>query len=157
MTKYLMTLALGLFITCATMAASESEYKAVQVAKNVPTIEFQNPEIYQVRPGTKMTGSKMTVHNNNDKDLVVTSFSCEAFAKTQLHNVKFENGERIMYEIKEIRVPAHSKYVISTNTTHLMMFKPERKFQLGEFLKITLHTNMGIIPIIAKVVPRHLK
>ena len=69
------------------MAASESEYKAVQVAKNVPTIEFQNPEIYQVRPGTKMTGSKMTVHNNNDKDLVVTSFSCEAFAKTQLHNL----------------------------------------------------------------------
>jgi len=157
MRKYLMTIAIGAMVSCSVIAAPKSEYHDVQVIKSVPSIEFQKPEIFQVRPGTKMTGSKMTVHNNNNKDLVVTSFSCEGFEKTQLHNVKFENGERIMYEIKKIRVPAHSKYVISTNRTHFMMFNPTRKFELGEFLKITLHTNMGIIPVIAKVVPRHLK
>ncbi|PID44152.1 MAG: hypothetical protein CSB48_02595 [Proteobacteria bacterium] len=137
--------------------AAESGYSPVQIARNIPSIEFEKPQIFQVHREKKATGSKMTIHNNGDQDLVITSFKCEAFGRTELHNTRFVNGERVMYEIKNITVPAHRKTVISPNRTHFMMFDPERDLEIGEYLKMELESNLGPILVIAEIVPRRLK
>ncbi len=137
--------------------AAEAVYQTVQSAQNVPSIEFEKAQIFQVHREKKATSSKMTIHNNGDKDLVITSFECEGFARTELHNSRFINGERVMYEIKVITVPAHGKTVISPNRTHFMMFDPLRDFEIGEYLKMKLESNLGTILVIAEIVPRRLK
>ncbi|PID64830.1 MAG: hypothetical protein CR962_00915 [Gammaproteobacteria bacterium] len=132
-------------------------YQEVQIPQNIPSIEVQKPQILQVHKEKKATGSKMTIHNNGDEDLVITQFTCEGFGYTELHNSHFVNGEREMYEIKKIVVPAHGKLALTPNRMHLMMFKPERDFDIGEYLTMELETNLGKIPVIAEIVPRRLK
>ncbi len=143
--------------TKAPAETPKATYQDVQISQNVPSIEFQKPQLLQVHKDKKATGSKMTIHNNGDKDLVITKFSCEGFGYTELHNSRFINGEREMYAIKEIVVPAHGKLALTPNRMHLMVFKPERDFEIGEYLKMELETNLGKIPVIVEIVPRRLK
>ncbi|SHO55223.1 hypothetical protein VQ7734_00942 [Vibrio quintilis] len=145
----LMTLLLSLTLTSVSTAAEKQTLQQ--------QIEVQNPVIFQLKPGAKGTGSKMTIYNNTDKKLVIDGFSCEGFAMTMLHQSKFEGGQRKMYEVSEISVPAHKKLALTPNTHHLMMFKPQHPLKTGEFLTMKVHTNQGEFKIIAKVVPHRLK
>ncbi len=160
--KFFLILAAGILMSLSAHAQEKDEdpkvaYQAVQTVHNIPGIEFEKPQIFQVHKEKQATGSKMTIHNSSDKELVITQFKCQGFARTELHNSRFINGEREMYEIKSITVPAHGKTVISPNRTHFMMFDPERDFAIGEYLKMELQTNLGTIPVIAEIVPRRLK
>lgn len=98
----LMTLLLSLTLTSVSTAAEKQTLQQ--------QIEVQNPVIFQLKPGAKGTGSKMTIYNNTDKKLVIDGFSCEGFAMTMLHQSKFEGGQRKMYEVSEISVPAHKSW-----------------------------------------------
>ncbi|PIE46090.1 MAG: hypothetical protein CSA45_00775 [Gammaproteobacteria bacterium] len=159
--KFFLILAAGILMSLSANADESSKpkvvYQTVQTVHNVPGIEFEKPQIFQVHKENQATSSKMTIHNSSDKELVITQFKCQGFARTELHNSRFINGEREMYEIKSITVPAHGKTVISPNRTHFMMFDPEREFKIGEYLTMELQTNLGTIPVIAEIVPRRLK
>ncbi|MBR0572644.1 MULTISPECIES: copper chaperone PCu(A)C [Pasteurellaceae] len=155
--KLVFAIGLSALMVAPSYAHNENIVNNTQIIKNIPSIEFEKPQIFQVREGAKATGSKMTIHNGSDKDLIITNFKCEGFGETMLHDSKFVNGERKMFMIKKIVISAHTKKVISPNTMHFMMFQPERKFKIGEYLKMTLETNLGTIPVIAEIVPRRLK
>lgn len=120
-------------------------------------IEVENPVIFQIAQGSKGTGSKMTIHNNTGKKLVITGLSSERFGMTMLHGAKFEGGKRVMFHVDNITIPADSKLALTPNTHHLMLFNPERSLELGEFLTLHIQTNQGPFDIIARVVPRRLK
>lgn len=120
-------------------------------------VEIENPLIFQLAEGAKGTGSRMTIHNNSEQDLIIEGFYSDVFSKTMMHDIKYKSGKRIMFEIKRITIPAHKKLALTPNTRHLMMFGPARKLTLNEFLTLTVKTNQGDFNIIAKVVDKRLK
>ncbi|PJC86758.1 hypothetical protein CSW98_07125 [Vibrio sp. HA2012] len=120
-------------------------------------VEVENPVIFQLAQGAKSTGSKMTIHNNTGKDLVITGLSSEVFGMTMLHSSKFEGGQRVMFHIDEISIPADKMLALTPNTHHLMLFNPVRTLELGELITLHIRSNQGEFDIIAQVVPRRLK
>ncbi|MBL4831744.1 MAG: copper chaperone PCu(A)C [Aliivibrio sp.] len=144
------TSAILVFSALVSTAQAENQNLAKQ-------IEIENPVVMQLAQGAKGTGSKMTIHNNTDEDLIIESFSSELFKMTMLHSTKYESGKRVMFEIQSITIPAHKKLALTPNTHHLMLFNPLRKLVLGEFLTLKVTTNQGKFDIIAQVVPRRLK
>ncbi|PWI33277.1 copper chaperone PCu(A)C [Vibrio albus] len=120
-------------------------------------VDVENPMIFQLAQGANGTGSKMTIHNNTGKKLVITGLSSDVFGMTMLHSTKFESGKRVMFHIDEIAIPADKKLALTPNTHHLMLFNPKRTLELGEFLTLHIQTNQGEFNIIAQVVPRRLK
>lgn len=149
-------------ILFVTLSFVFSTYSMLAVASSTDNnlqklIDVENPVVFQLAQGAKGTGSKMTIHNNTDKDLIIEGVSSELFKMTMLHNTKYESGKRVMFEVDKITVGAHKKLALTPNTHHLMLFKPLRKLVLYEFLTLKVKTNQGEFDIIAKVVPRRLK
>ncbi len=120
-------------------------------------IEVENPVVFMLQPGAKGTGSKMTIYNRTDTDLVIDGFSSDTFAKTMLHSTRYEGGKRVMFHIDKITVPAHKQLALTPNTHHFMLFNPTRPLQIGDFVTLSLHTNQGELTVLAQVEPRQLK
>lgn len=137
-----------------------SDYTSKQSSENnklQKLVEIENPVIFQLSLGAKATGSRMTIHNNSEQDLIIEGVHSDLFKMSMLHSTKYESGKRIMFEIDKITIPAHKKLALTPNTHHLMMFHPLRKLELNEFLTLTVKTNQGEFKIIAKVVEKQLR
>lgn len=141
-----------IFTFCGAITSAQASDSHLQ-----KRIEVKNPVIFQLAEGAKGTGSKMTIYNNSDEDLIIEGFTSDVFKMTMLHGVKYESGKRIMFEIDKVTIVAHKKLALTPNTHHLMMFGPLRKLVLNEFLTLRVKSNQGEFDIIAKVVPRRLK
>jgi len=150
--KYLLSIITTFFSLSGLISTAHANNSTLQ-----QQIEVDHPVIFQLSQGAKMTGSKMTIYNNTDNELIIESFNCEGFAKSMMHNTKYESGKRIMFEVQNIQIPAHKKLALTPNKQHLMMGMPQRKFELNEFVKITIMTNQGEFNVIAQIVPKRLK
>ena len=120
-------------------------------------VEIESPVIFQMANGAKGTGSKMTIHNNTGKTLVINNFTVDDFKKTMFHGTKYKAGKRNMFMVKNITIPAQKKLALTPNTRHFMMFGPKRELEIGEYLTMVINTNQGDFKVIAQVVPRKLK
>ncbi len=146
--RALMVFAVGL------MAMFTFSAQAIDLSK---LVDVQNPVIFQLANGANATGSKMTIYNRSDKDLIIDGFKTDAFKKTMLHDTKYESGKRVMFHVDHITVPAHKQLALTPNTHHFMFMGPQHKIETGEFITLKVHTNQGEFDVLAQVVPRRLK
>ncbi|MCE0495701.1 copper chaperone PCu(A)C [Vibrio salinus] len=146
-----------LLVMCAALVMTFSVLAETKVNELKKMIDVQNPVVFQLANGANATGSKMTIYNHTDKDLIIDGFTSNDFKRTMLHSTRYESGKRVMFHVDHITVPAHKKLALTPNTHHFMLFNPIHKLKTGEFLTLKVHTNQGEFDVIAQVVPRRLK
>jgi len=126
-------------------------------ASTVDNVEVKKAEIFLPQVGSSATGSKMTIYNRTDKPLVIEKVQSDAFKKVMLHKTKFVEGKRIMYQVPSLTVPAHQQLALTPNTAHIMVMGFIHPLNKGDLVSLTLITNQGNVPIIARIVPMRLR
>ncbi len=122
-------------------------------ATSAENIEVGKAEIFMPQPNASATGSKMTIYNRSDKPLVIREVTGPRFKQIMLHGTTYKSGQREMYPVDQITVAAHQKQALTPNTSHIMLMGFTRPLQTGEFVSLILHTNQGLVRVIARVVP----
>ncbi|SIO92991.1 copper chaperone PCu(A)C [Vibrio spartinae] len=127
---------------------------AATLAEN---IEVGKAEIFMPQRNASATGSKMTIYNRSDKPLIIREVTGQRFKQIMLHATTYKSGQREMYPVEQITVAAHQKLALTPNTSHIMLMGFTRPLQRGEFVSLILHTNQGLVRVIARVVPMSIR
>ncbi|MZI94431.1 copper chaperone PCu(A)C [Vibrio sp. CAIM 722] len=120
-------------------------------------IEVGQAEIFLPQAGAHATGSKMTIYNRSDKPLIINKVVGEEFKQIMLHKTKFEGGKRVMFMVKHLIIGPHQQLAMTPNTAHVMLMGFKHPLKKGELVSLTLMTNQGKVPVIARVAPMHLR
>lgn len=126
-------------------------------ASNAANVEVGQARIFLPQSGAKATGSKMTVYNRSDKELIIYRVESDAFNKIMLHQSEFKGGKRVMEPVKQIRIAAHQRLAMTPNTVHVMFMDFVKPLKNGDLISFTLITNQGNVPVIARIAPMHLR
>ena len=97
--------------------------------------------------GTKdpsMTAAFMTILNNSEATVQLTSVDCPGAGIVQLHQMVMQSGKIVMQEIKGgIPVPAGTPTRLAPGGYHIMLMKLQKGFAIGDMVDLTLHFSDG--------------
>lgn len=93
---------------------------------------------------TSMTAAYMTVVNNSEATVQLTSVECPGAGIVQLHEMVMQKGTMVMKEVKGgISMPAGSPTHLTPGGFHIMLMKLQTGFAVGDLVRLTLHFSDG--------------
>lgn len=102
------------------------------------SLEFINPHIAHVIPGSSVTAAFLKIKNKSDQEISLVGASA-SWAKTlELHNHMMEEGVMAMRKVDKMVIPAKGELVLKSKSYHIMIFKIQEEVKLNESKKITL-------------------
>jgi len=113
---------------------------------------FKQVWIAEAPPVSRVLAAYMTIENNSDTALTITSASAEGFSGAAFHKTVFENGMAKMQHLSELTIAPHSKLELAPGGFHMMLFDPARTLHAGDSVKLVFSLENGhTIDIEAKV------
>jgi copper(I)-binding protein len=97
----------------------------------------------RVLPGDLPAGAYVTLENDNDRPVALSSASSPAYAEVMLHRSSSEGGMSRMTMVDELPVPAHGKAVLAPAGYHLMLMKATSPVKPGDTVQLTLKFSDG--------------
>lgn len=111
--------------------------------QDCPGLRVADPWVREAPPNAEVQAGYMTLSNENDEDLILTSVAAPQYANAEFHRMWFE-GDRMRMEGKStLVVPAKGQLVLEPGGYHLMLFKPDQRMRAGETVHIRLQCGAG--------------
>jgi copper(I)-binding protein len=116
--------------TCVYLGACSNDPKTPLVATNI--------EIIEPMPGKTMSAGYLTLTNNTDVAIAISSIASPQFESVQFHESLVEDGVAKMRQIPELLIPADATLSLERGGKHLMLMRPT-----GAAQQITLNFYSG--------------
>ncbi len=124
---------------CASLVYAEAELKVIDA------------RIMITPPGVSVTAGLMTVVNETDSDIEISSITAQGFERVEMHKTEVVDGVARMRQEHELNVPAKDSLILKNGGYHMMLYTPERSFAEGDMIEITLITNQGKVTALVPV------
>jgi len=99
--------------------------------------------IRQAPPVATVTAGYLTIHNPNEKPLVLEGADSPLFARVEFHRTRMDGGMAAMERQASVTIPPHGRVEFAPGGLHLMLFGPEKLLQVGEAVTINLRFEGG--------------
>lgn len=119
-----------LLIACTSLAACSNDAMPPLVATDI--------EITAALPGKKMSAGYLSLTNNTDIAITISSVVSPEFELVEVHESLVENGISKMRRIPVLSIPANSTVTLERGGKHLMLMRPTVAAQ-----QVTLNFHSG--------------
>ena len=107
-------------------------------------LKIEDPWIRAVPPSSKATAAFMTLVNNTDKPVLVTSGTCPIAGEIRpMITTKQADGVMGMAFVESFSVPAHGRRVLEPGGDHIMLVKLKEVPRAGSVVSLVLTTESG--------------
>ena len=107
---------LVVLLACISLGACSDNTKTPLVATDI--------EIIEPMPGKKMSAGYLTLINNTDTAITISSVASPEFELVEIHESLLEDGVAKMRRIPELLIPADSALSLERGGKHLMLMRP---------------------------------
>ena len=121
---------LVVLLACISLGACSDDTKTPLVAANI--------EVIEPMPGKKMSAGYLTLINNTDTAINISSVASPEFELVEIHESLLEDGVAKMRRIPELLIPADSALSLERGGKHLMLMRPT-----GTAKQVTLNFYSG--------------
>lgn len=90
-------------------------------------------------PGSDVTASYMTIHNESDKAITLQKVTSTISDRIEIHEHSMVNDMMQMRQVYNINIEANSNVVLKPSGLHLMIFSLKQQLAEPEIVKLTLH------------------
>ncbi|HNP37285.1 MAG TPA: copper chaperone PCu(A)C [Woeseiaceae bacterium] len=104
-----------LFVMLIASGCDDTSFEPLQVSDIV---------INAPLPGTRMSAGYLTLTNNSDESLRISTFDSPQFKSIELHETITAGGVSRMRPVPELDVPPHSSVQLAPGGKHLMLMGP---------------------------------
>lgn len=113
------------------------------VVQDCPGLRVSDAWVREAPPAAEVQAAYMTLANDTDTDIILTSVAAPQFANAEFHRMWFE-GDRMRMESQDtLVVPAKGQFVLEPGGYHLMLFKPDQRMRAGDTVHIRLQCGAG--------------
>ncbi len=105
---------------------------AGKIAQAGPALIFENVWIAEAPPVSKVLAGYMSIKNTGDKDQKIISAQSNDFGSVEFHRTIEKNGMASMQHQASLLIPAGGNLIFKPGDYHMMLFKPVRKFRVGD-------------------------
>jgi copper(I)-binding protein len=119
----------------------------------MPPLVATDIEITAAMPGRQMSAGYLSLTNNTDITITITSVVSPEFASVEIHESLLEDGIARMRRLAELSIPAHSTLTLERGGKHLMLMRPS-----GNTQQVSLSFNSGdtiVLGVRATISPRN--
>ena len=106
-------------------------------------LHINNAWIADAPPIATIRAGYMTLTNSSNEQITILSASSNAFARVEFHRSVNRDNMIFMDAVKQLVIPAGSRFELKPGSYHLMMFEPNIPLTLGKSVAISLTTNLG--------------
>jgi copper(I)-binding protein len=114
--------------------------------------QVNNARIVQPPPGSEVAAGYLTITNNTDKPLVITSASSDSIKIIEIHLSSVVDDVARMEKQASITIPAGESLEFTHGSFHLMMMGIDEPLQPGQTVNVILETSAGPLPVTLPVV-----
>jgi copper(I)-binding protein len=136
---------LALLIICTSLGACSNDA--------IPPLVATDIEITEALPGNNMSAGYLSLTNNTDIAITISSVVSPEFELVEVHESLLENGLSKMRRIPLLSIPAHSTVTLERGGKHLMLMRPTVAAQ-----QVTLNFHSGdtiLLGVHAPITPRN--
>jgi len=101
-------------------------------------IEIKNPYARATPAGVNNSAAFMSVENDTNMDISIIKASSKVSKAVELHTMSMKNGIMKMYQVPEIKVPAHGKIVLKPGGFHIMLIGLYKPLKVGQNITLAL-------------------
>lgn len=105
--------------------------------------EIKDPWVKAIPPNMKMSAAYMTIVNNTDKKIELTSARSKVSEYVEIHTHKNVDGVMKMRQIKSIIVKAKGKHILKPKADHLMLIQLKKPIKEGDVVDLELTFSNG--------------
>ena len=105
-----------LLIACTSLGACSNDA--------IPPLVATDIEITEALPGSNMSAGYLSLTNNTDIAITISSVVSPEFELVEVHESLLENGLSKMRRIPLLSIPAHSSVTLERGGKHLMLMRP---------------------------------
>jgi len=167
MSKYhLVGTRLSIFFVIACMApwSIAAQEKADHITKGTGTVTIEHAEIVLSPSPAGMAAGYLTVFNDTDEEVAMTSVATASFGDVSLHRTETEDGIVRMRSVGgPVRIPQSTEFVMKPGGFHLMLMQPASEVVPGEYVNLevgfadgsTLAVNAAVLAFGERPVDHH--
>jgi len=111
-----------------------------------PPLEVSDATVFAPLPGTHAAVGYMTISNNTNTDILITSIGSPQFGSVKLHETQITDGIARMTMLKSLLVPARSTVILGNGGLHIMLMDPLQAVALGQ--PVALHINYDLAGLV---------
>jgi len=97
----------------------------------------------RVLPGNLPAGAYVTLENDGDQAVALSSASSKTYAQVMLHQSSTQGGMSRMTMVDSLTVPAHGKAVLAPAGYHLMLMQAAAPVKPGDTVRVLLKFSDG--------------
>ena len=94
-------------------------------------------------PSQTTTAAYMTIANNSQKEMILSSASSDIAAATEIHQMSMANGMMNMTMVANVHIPALGKVTLQPGGYHIMLVNLKKPVNKGDTVALTLHFSDG--------------
>lgn len=125
-------------LSLMTVLSSQSLFAA-----QADSISVNNPFAREVPPGAPASASFMTLTNNSNQNIKITSADSGVAKVVELHTHTNDNGVMRMRQIPFIEIPAQGKTELKPGGLHIMLIGPHQPLKKGQDVTVELKFEDG--------------
>ena len=115
-------------------------------------IQLSNPAVRAMPPGAPASGAYVTLMNHSNQDRYLVAAESKAANAVEVHVSEMQGDTMKMYQVKEVRVPAHGLVQLKPGSYHIMLMGLKKPLKAGEQVHFTLIMKNGErLPLTAPV------
>lgn len=107
-------------------------------AANEPILSAQDAWIRAAPPGANVMAGYATLRNRGEQLIRCDGVSGADFGAAEIHRTVLENGDSRMLRDQILEVPAGKEAALAPGSFHLMLFRPQRVFTVGDTTTLVL-------------------
>lgn len=130
--KKLILIFTGLLMCVAQCASAQSNASAFVFP------EVSHQWMRAAPPNAKMLAAYVSIENTTEQNLTLKGAFAPDFKMTEIHKTVEIDGMLKMREQQNLELPQHSVLVMEPGGLHIMLMMPDRKFVVGDEVKICL-------------------
>lgn len=130
---------LWIFFTIACMApvSISAQEKADHITEGTGTVWIEHAEIVLSPSPAGMAAGYLTVFNDTDEEVAITSVATPSFGDVSLHRTETEDGIVRMRPVGDpVRIPQSTEFVMKPGGFHLMLMQPVSEVVPGKYLNL---------------------
>ena len=107
------------------------------------SVSIIDPQVMLAPPGISVTAGLMSLRNNTATDIIIKGVEAKHFKRVELHLTTITDGTARMVEQKNLKIPANDVLELSHGGYHMMLYGPDRAFNEGDSVSLTIETDAG--------------
>tara|TARA_B100000029_G_scaffold512532_1_gene609428 strand:+ start:337 stop:783 length:447 start_codon:yes stop_codon:yes gene_type:complete len=104
----------------------------IVLAENNLKVDISDLWISEAPPTMSVLVAYVTLKNNSEIPLSLTSISCPLFSSIEIHRSIVKNDIVSMERYSALEIPSKSSIKLSPGDYHLMLFNPEKPLRIGD-------------------------